>query len=69
MKPRKPKYKLIQSREATMEDVNGATLRAIEYLIEQGVLKDETIECDNLFEKISIAIEEHYNYPDYGNYN
>ena len=69
MKTRKPKYKLIQSREATMEDVNGAALRAVEYLIEQGVLKDDTIECDNLLNKIGLAIEEYYNYPDYGNYN
>jgi len=69
MKRRKPKYKLIQSREATMEDVNGATLRAVEYLVEQGVIKEDTLECYNLFEKISLAIEEHFNYPDYGKYN
>ena len=69
MKPKKPKYKLIQSREATMEDVNGATLRAVEYLVEQGVIKEDSIEGDSLFDKISLAIEEHFNYPDYGSYN
>ena len=69
MKSRKPKYKLIQSKEATMEDVNGAALRAVEYLVEQGVINEDSIECDSLFDKISLAIEQHFNYPDYGNYN
>lgn len=69
MKPRKPKYKLIQSRAATMEDVNGAALRAVEYLVAQGVLKDDSIECDDLFVKICETVEKYYNYPDYENYN
>ncbi len=69
MKRRKPKYKLIQSREATMDDLNGAALRAVEYLIAQGVLKDDTIECDNLFVELCETLEKYYNYPDYGNYN
>jgi len=64
MKKRKPKYKLIQSKVATMEDINGAALRAVEYLIEQGVLKEDTIESDNLFNKIGLAIEQYYDYPD-----
>ena len=69
MKPRKPKYKLIQNREATMEDINGAALRAVEYLVTQGVLKDDSIECDDLYIKLCETLEKYYNYPDYGNYN
>lgn len=65
----KPKYKLIKSRAATMDDVNLAALRSIEYLIEQGVLKDDTLECDELYDKIACTISEFYDNPDYSNYN
>lgn len=52
-----------------MDDLNGAALRAVEYLIAQGVLKDDTIECDSLFVELCETLEKYYNYPDYGNYN
>lgn len=69
MKRRKPIYKLVKTREATMEDVNGAAYRAVDYLIGQGVLKENSIECDDLFVKLCETLEKYYNYPDYGNYN
>ena len=69
MKRRKPIYKLVKNREATMEDVNRAALCAVEYLVEQGVLKDDTVECDTLYTNIIETIEKFYNYPDYANYN
>ena len=56
-------------RSAYMEDVNAATLAAMEVLYERRIIDVADPETDRLWNSISVTLEKHFNYPDYASYN
>lgn len=52
-----------------MEDINAATVAAMNKLIELNIIDGEDRAQDILFDQISAVLEKHFNYPDYSNYN
>jgi hypothetical protein len=52
-----------------MEDVNAATLAAMEVLYERQIIDAADPETDRLWDAISATLEKHFNYPDYASYN
>ena len=56
-------------RSAHMEDVNAATLAAMEVLYERRIIDVADPETDRLWNSISATLEKHFNYPDYASYN
>jgi hypothetical protein len=56
-------------REPYMEDINAATVAAMNKLIELNIIDGEDRAQDILFDQISAVLEKHFNYPDYSNYN
>lgn len=56
-------------RSAYMEDVNAATLAAMEVLYERRIIDVADPETDRLWDAISVTLEKHFNYPDYASYN
>lgn len=56
-------------RPAYMEDVNAATLAAMEVLYERQIIDVADPETDRLWDAISATLEKHFNYPDYASYN
>ena len=52
-----------------MEDVNAATLAAMEVLYERRIIDAADPETDRLWNSISVTLEKHFNYPDYASYN